>query len=230
MSLTRSAAVEGRPPFSPTERRVRRRNGLTALAFMAPAVMMVCAFLLYPVLDNLRISLTAWAKFSGAYRYVGLLNYRQAFANPNFHDAMVNTLVWVVVSLTLPIALGMAFAVLLRRVAGQGTFKTVFFIARLLAPTAIGTIWYYVYADDGILNTLLRTVGLQALTRHWLYDATAITPAMIVAHVWQTTGIVMVLLLLGLAALPTSRPAPDVAAACTIRALRYSVCGHSRRQ
>lgn len=46
-----------------------------------------------------------------------------------------------------------------------------------------------------------RSVGLGALARHWLYDAAAITPAMIVAHVWQTTGLVM--LLLGLAALPT---------------------------
>jgi ABC-type sugar transport system permease subunit len=203
MSTTASAVARRRPPLSPAERRVRRRAGLTALAFMAPAILMVSVFLLYPVLDNVRISLTAWAKFSGANRYVGLLNYRQALANPNFHDAMVNTLVWVVVSLTLPIALGMAFALLLRRVAGQGVFKTVFFIPRLLAPTAIGTIWYYVYADDGILNTALRAVGLDTMTRHWLYDPVAITPAMIVAHVWQTTGLVMVLLLLGLAALPT---------------------------
>lgn len=203
MTITTSAAVQRRPPLSPAERRVRRRTGLTALTFMAPAILMVSVFLLYPVLDNIRISLTAWAKFSGSGRYVGLLNYRQALTNPNFHDAMVNTLVWVVASLTLPIALGMAFAMLLRRVAGQGVFKTVFFIPRLLAPTAIGTIWYYVYADAGILNTMLRAMGLEGLTRHWLYDASAITPAMIVAHVWQTTGLVMVLLLLGLAALPT---------------------------
>lgn len=203
MGTAASSLGSQRPPLSAAERRVRRRSGLTALAFMAPALIMVCVFLLYPVVDNIRISLTAWAKFSGADRFVGLLNYRQALGNPNFHDAMVNTLVWVVVSLTLPIALGMAFAMLLRRLAGQGVFKTVFFIPRLLAPTAIGTIWYYVYADDGILNTLLRAAGLGSLTRHWLYDPSAITPAMIVAHVWQTTGLVMVLLLLGLAALPT---------------------------
>ena len=198
-----TSAVERRPPPSTAERRVRRHNAGVALAFMAPAILMVSVFLLYPVLENAWISLTAWAKFSGANRFVGLLNYRQAVGNPNFREATVNTLVWVVVSLTLPILLGMAFAILLRRVPGQGAFKTIFFIPRLLAPTAIGTIWYYVYADDGILNTVLRAAGLEGLTRHWLYDPAAITPAMIVAHVWQTTGLVMVLLLLGLAALPT---------------------------
>jgi multiple sugar transport system permease protein len=197
------AAGDRPPPLSAAERRVRRRNAVTALLFMAPAILMVCLFLLYPVFENIRISLTGWVRFSGYHRFVGLRNYHRAFANPNFHDAMVNTLIWVVVSLTLPIALGLGFALLLRRVPGQAVFKTVFFIPRLLAPTAIGTIWYYVYADNGIVNLLLRSLGLGSYTRHWLYDPEVITPAMIVAHVWQTTGLVMVLLLLGLAALPT---------------------------
>ncbi|MDQ0469874.1 carbohydrate ABC transporter permease [Labrys wisconsinensis] len=210
-TATPSEAEDRRPPLSAAERRVRRRTTLTALAFMAPAIVMVSVFLLYPVADNIWISLTGWAKFSGFNRFVGALNYRQALSNPNFYEATVNTVVWVVASLTLPILLGLAFAVLLRRVPGQGAFRSLFFIPRLLAPTAIGTIWYYVYADAGILNTVLHGVGLGGLARSWLYDPTWITPAMILAHVWQTTGLVMVLLLLGLAALP-----PDPIEAATV--------------
>ena len=169
---------------------------------MAPAILMVSVFLLYPVVYNFWISLTGWSKFSGFDRFVGTLNYRQALSNPNFYEATTNTVIWVVASLTLPILLGLAFAVLLNRVRGQGVFRAAFFIPRLLAPTAIGTIWYYVYADNGILNTILNGVGLGSLTHSWLYESSLITPAMIVAHVWQTTGLVMVLLLIGLAALP----------------------------
>ncbi len=164
---------------------------------------MVSVFLLYPLAYNVYISFTGWSKFSGFNHLVGLLNYKRALSDPNFHDAATNTVVWVLASLTLPIMLGLAFAVLLRQMPGQRTFQIVFFIPRLLAPTAIGTIWYYVYADNGILNSLLRAVGLGGWARSWLYHPATITPAMIVAHVWQTTGLVMVLLLLGLAALPT---------------------------
>ena len=182
---------------------MERRNALTALTFMAPAIAMVSLFLLYPLAYNFYISVTGWSKFSGFNRIVGALNYRQALGDPNFYDATINTVAWVVASLTLPILLGLAFAMLLRQVRGQSAFQVVFFIPRLLAPTAVGTIWYYVYADAGIVNTVLHSLGLGGWARSWLYHAATITPAMIVAHVWQTTGLVMVLLLLGLAALPT---------------------------
>ena len=193
------SVLTGTPP---SRQRAIWRREITALAFMAPAILMVSVFLLYPVVYNFYISLTGWSKFSGFNRFVGALNYRQALSNPNFYQATVNTIIWVIASLTLPILLGLSFAMLLNRVRGQGIFRAAFFIPRLLAPTAIGAIWYYVYADNGILNSILSSVGLGSFAHSWLYEAGLITPAMIVAHVWQTTGLVMVLLLIGLAALP----------------------------
>jgi multiple sugar transport system permease protein len=196
-------AAAARPVrLSREERMVRRRDYIAALAFMAPALLLVGVFLLAPVVYNIVISFTGWTRFSGANRFVGFANYVHAFDNPNFYAAASNTALWVVASLVLPVVLGLGLAVLLRGLSGEETLKTVFFLPRLVAPTAIGAIWYYVYADNGILNSILRQIGAGSFAESWLYQATTVTPAIIVAYVWQTTGLVMVLLLLGLAALP----------------------------
>lgn len=188
--------------LSAEERAVRRRDYLSAIAFMAPALLLVGVFLLAPVVYNVVISFTGWSHFSGFNRFVGFANYRHAINNPDFSAAASNTVVWVIASLVLPVLLGLGLAVLLRGLKGEELFKTVFFLPRLVAPTAIGAIWYYVYADNGVVNTILRQVGEGRFAEAWLYHAFTATPAMIIAYVWQTTGLVMVLLLLGLAALP----------------------------
>lgn len=183
------------------EARRRRRNARTGFLFSLPALAFVGAFLLYPVGMNLWFSLTAWRKFEGFNEWAGLANYRRLLTNPNFAEAALNTGIWVVASLVLPVVLGLAFAVLLNGARMSETAKTLFFLPRVLAPTAVGVIWYYVYAPDGVLNGVLSFVGPD--TDHgWLFDEGTITPAIIVAFVWQTVGLPMVLLLLGLAALP----------------------------
>jgi ABC-type sugar transport system permease subunit len=202
LPVSRKAAAVRPVRLSPQERTVRRRDFVAALAFMAPALLLVCVFLLAPVIYNVVISFTGWTRFTGANRLVGFVNYVHAFDNPNFYAAASNTALWVVASLVLPVVLGLGLAVLLRGLSGEETFKTVFFLPRLVAPTAIGAIWYYVYADNGIVNSILRQIGAGSLAESWLYQAATVTPAIIVAYVWQTTGLVMVLLLLGLAALP----------------------------
>ena len=217
------AAPAVRPArLSPPERRVRRSEFVAALAFMAPALFLVCVFLLAPVVYNVAISFSGWTRFSGADRLVGWANYSHAFAAPNFAAAAANTVTWVVASLVLPVLLGLGLAMLLRGLPGEETLKTLFFLPRLVAPTAIGAIWYYVYADNGVLNTLLRQVGADRLAVSWLYQESTITPAMIVAYVWQTTGLVMVLLLLGLAALPRD----PIEAAAVEGASRWQVFRH----
>ena len=183
------------------DQRRRRRAGLTGLAFAAPALVLVGLFLLLPVLMNVWLSFTGWRKFQGFGELAGLDNYRRLATNPNFTEAALNTGVWVVASLVLPVVLGLMLALLLSSTRLSETTKTLFFLPRVLAPTAVGVVWYYVYAPDGVLNGILTQLG--APTDHgWLFDSGTITPAIIVAFVWQMVGLPMVLLLIGLAALP----------------------------
>lgn len=180
----------------------RRRNMWTALAFMSPAIALVSFFLLYPVAYNVYISLTRWRRFQGFDEWGGLRQYERLIGNPNFSEAMWNTVIWVGVSLVLPVVIGLFIAVMLRGQRFEETAKSIFFLPRIIAPTAAGVLWFYVYAPDGVLNSLLSVFAVEPITFGWLYDENTVTPSIIVAYLWQTVGLAMVLLLLGLAAVP----------------------------
>jgi len=91
---------------------------------------------------------------------------------------------------------------LLGRLPMQDAFKSAFFLPRVVAPTAAGVIWTYVYAPDGLVNWVLGGLVGRPVKIGWLYQAETITPAVITGFVWQSTGLSMVLILLGLAAIP----------------------------
>ncbi|CDP51155.1 carbohydrate ABC transporter permease [Paradevosia shaoguanensis] len=184
------------------ERAAARRSGSVALLFIAPAVLMVFVFLLAPVVFNVILSFTKWQRFKGLDEFAGTSNYERLVNVPYFSEAVWNTALWVIGAVTIPLAFGLGLALLLRNMPLQETFKSLFFLPRILAPTAVGTIWYYVYAPHGVINSLVSTATGQPYDFGWLYDAGTITPAIILTFAWQTLGITMVLLLLGLAAIP----------------------------
>ena len=184
------------------QRAYERRARWTALGFMAPALLLVSGLLLYPVAFNIYISFTKWRKFQDFGVWNGIGQYERLLANPNFETALTNTFVWVVVSLILPVTLGLFIAVLLRGQRFEETAKSIFFLPRILAPTAIGVLWFYVYAPDGMLNSLLSVFSAGEVDIGWLYNDNTVTGSVIVAYLWQTVGLAMVLLLLGLAAVP----------------------------
>lgn len=204
------------------ERRRAWRRSFVALGFMAPAILFVVVFLLLPVAFNVYASMTQWAKFSGLDQFAGLANYQRLASSPKFLDATFNTVIWVVASFFLPAMLGLSLAMLVRGVKGEETFKSIFFVPRMFSATAIGVVWYYVYAKEGIINSGLRAIGLGGLASRWLYETNLATPAMIVTHLWQQVGLMMVLILLGLNALPTE----PIEAAKVDGASRYQVFRH----
>jgi len=185
------------------ERGVRRRNFGIAMIFMAPAALLTSVVLLLPILFNVYLSFTRWQKFKGLNEWGGFKNYQTLLDHPQFALATWSTVVWVTASLVIPVALGLALALALRGIPFENTFKNIIFLPRVLAPTSIGVIWFYVYAPHGVLNSGLSFVSGQPVDIGWLYQADTIMPAIIATYVWQNVGLVMVLLLLGLAAIPT---------------------------
>ncbi len=188
--------------ISRKERALRRGRLGQGLAFMAPALLLVIGLLLAPVAANVWLSFTRWKKFAGFDEFAGFSNYQKLPSNPFFTEALVNTAIWVGASLIFPIALGLGMAIFFRNMRGAEVFKSIVFIPRVLAPTSVGVLWFYIYAPDGLLNRGLSLVTGSKVDIGWLYESTTVTPAIIATFVWQTAGLVMVLLLLGLAAIP----------------------------
>lgn len=184
------------------DRARQRQHFWVGIAFMSPAVLLVGALLLAPVAYNIYVSFTKWRKFSGLDEFAGFDNYIRMFTNTFFAEAFVNTAIWVVASIVFPILIGLGLALFFRGVRFENTFKNIIFIPRILAPTAVGVIWYYVYAPQGLINGGLSLISGQEVDIGFLYDRATVTPAIIATFVWQTVGLVMVLVLLGLSAIP----------------------------
>ena len=184
------------------ERVRRNRNRLVALAFMSPALVLVVGVLLVPVAINVYLSFMNWRKFTGINKFAGLDNYADLGSSPYFFDALVNTAIWVAASLIFPILIGLGLALLFRAVRFEETFKNIVFLPRILAPTAVAVLWYYVYAPHGLLNRVVGFFTGRSIDVGWLYDQSTVMPSIIATFVWQTVGLVMVLLLLGLNAIP----------------------------
>ncbi len=193
----------GRDALGRAERGPRRRQFRVALLFMAPAIALTCAVLMAPILFNIWLSFTEWKKFAGLDQFAGLDNYADLFANPNFGEATVNTAIWVTASLVLPVGVGLLFALSLRGIPFENAFKNIIFLPRVIAPTSIGVIWFYVYAPQGLLNSGIEAATGTPTDIGWLYQDNTIMAAIIVTYLWQNVGLVMVLLLLGLAAIPS---------------------------
>ena len=184
------------------ERAVKRRNFWVAFAFMSPAILLVTSLLLMPVAYNIYLSFTKWKKFKGWDEFAGFANYTKLTTNPFFADALYNTSIWVAASIVFPLVLGLGLAIFLRGVPFENLFKNIIFIPRILAPTAVGVLWFYVYAPDGIVNRFLGFISGGTVDIGWLYQSNTVTPAIVATFVWQTVGLVMVLILLGLSAIP----------------------------
>ncbi|WP_434056273.1 carbohydrate ABC transporter permease [Georgenia wangjunii] len=203
------AAAPGTSPtgLAPAPPAARRRRGgsygLTPYWFLLPALAVYGAFMLYPLGRAVQISLYDWDGLSLA-TFVGLANYADVATDPALRDAFGHALVLIFFFSLLPLGIGLVLAALLTRarVRGLGFFRTVVFLPQVIAMVVVAVAWRQLYAPDGEINTLLRALGLDALTRTWLGDFTLTLPAVGVIGTWVSTGLVTVLLMAGMARIP----------------------------
>lgn len=191
---------------APAGRRRRRLGafGLTPYLLLAPALLVYATFLLYPLGRAVQISLYDWDGLTLA-TFVGLDNYVDVVTDPQLREAFWHALVLIFFFAILPLAIGLVLAALLVRaqVRGLAFFRTVVFLPQVIAMVVVAVAWRQIYAPEGELNRLLDAVGLGGLTRAWLGDFTWTLPAVGFVGTWVSTGLVTVLLMAGMARVPT---------------------------
>jgi raffinose/stachyose/melibiose transport system permease protein len=187
-------------------RRRRGRDLLAAVPFLLPAVLLYGVFIVYPMVDAVRLSFFEWDGFRTTSKiWVGLDNYRWIFRDdPVFWTAFRNSVKWLILSLVVPTVLGLGLALLLnRRMRGRNLFRTTFYLPAVLAPIAVAAMWKWIYDPNfGVLNRVLESVGIDAGGRAWLGDPDTALYATFVASVWTVVGLNMVLFLAGLQNIP----------------------------
>jgi ABC-type sugar transport system permease subunit len=179
------------------------RRTLSAVPFLAPALVIVAIFQLAPVLVAMRDSLYHFTLVNpSARRFVGLNNYREALSDAQFGQALHNTGFYIVGALVLELTLGFLLALLVNR-PGKGILglRLVIFAPVATSAATIAVIWQLLYQpQNGLFNGLLGLVGISA--QPFIVSQSQALPSVLMVQVWQDVGFVMLLFLTGLQALP----------------------------
>ncbi|RKN42040.1 carbohydrate ABC transporter permease [Micromonospora endolithica] len=194
-----AASASGAPP----PRRPRQREGLFALFFLLPTVLLLLIGLVVPALRTILLSLMD----RRSENFVGLDNYVWMFADDSIFRVLLNTLTWVLLVPLAATAIGLTYAVMVDRARFERFAKSLIFLPMAISFVGAAIIWRFVYAfrgaeqeQIGLLNQIV--VGLGGEPRQWLLDSPLNTLLLIVIMVWIQAGFAMVILSAAIKAIP----------------------------
>ncbi len=200
-----------------------RRSILSILVpylLIAPTLILVFLFTIYPTFNTMRESLykpgrtlvdpNTGERTPQADEYVGLENYRVLLFDSDPPDAigsrfpriLTNTLIFtgLTVFISLPIALMMAL-LLNRKIRGMAIWRFAMFYPALLPLIGAANIWAFLYADTvGLINTVLDTFGLDG--QNWIGDPNLVLFSITTVNIWKQAGFYMIFYLAGLQGVP----------------------------
>lgn len=173
------------------------KNEFSAIAFLAPFLIPLLVFYIWPLLRGAYISLHSWT-ILGMEKYVGFNNYTKILTNSDFYKYLWNSLYFVILVVPIIISLGLLLALLIhRKIPFQTMFRSIYFLPYVLSVSVISFIWLRMFdSKHGLVNVILETLGLSSV--HWLTSPNAAWWSIVIATVWWTVGFVMVLFLAGL--------------------------------
>jgi len=202
--MTRAASIlAGRLGRSGPRGRAWREKA-TPYLFLAPALIAVCGFVIYPIATVAVQSLfdVNPTKHQG-WNFIGVQNYIDAAHDSAVWSVFGNSVIWTIGSVGLQLIVAMGGALLLRELAGAKVLRAVF-VLPWATPVVVGALaWKLLYQPDyGMINQLLALVGLPDLKHAWLADPHTALAAVVVANIWRGFPFIMVLLVAGMASIP----------------------------
>jgi multiple sugar transport system permease protein len=147
----------------------RTREALTGFAFLIPALVILVAFRIIPIILSVRMSLFDWG-MAGPRAFVGLGNYLAVLRDPVFWKSLVTTGWYILFEVPLTLFLSLFIAILLnQRIRGLGAYRTIYYLPVVTSIVAVSVVWRWILQPDrGLLNYLLSLIHLDNL--RWLSD------------------------------------------------------------
>lgn len=178
-----------------------RRNKKAIILFMFPATLLFLTIIILPIIMSGYYSLLEWNGMTKG-TFIGFKNYIELFTSPSagFVKTLGNAILLAVLSVViqLPISLGLAL-LLAKGIKGERFFVSAFFVPVLISTVVIGQLWTKIYNPEyGIINVVLRSMGLEHWTRTWLGDQNTALFAVFIPILWQFVGYHMLLLYAGI--------------------------------
>lgn len=181
--------------------RVKLRNTLIAWAFMLPAMIILLIFVFYPIVYSIPLAFTNYSVFAKT-EFVGLKNFRRLLADKDFHTALKNSLLFIVVVPILQI-LSIALAVLMnKKLRGTTLFRVLSYLPVVTSMVAVAIIWRFIFDANGLVNTFLTQNGILSEPIRFLSSAKLALPTMMAITIWQGLGYYMMIYLSALQHFP----------------------------
>src|SRR5579875_904597 len=166
--MTSALTSPAKPAVSPPPKTARRRSGplrrrayLRAYGFVAPSVIIMAAFVVWPIISSARLSFYNASQF-GPSTFVGLGNYRAMFADPTFRGDLIRTIVYAAITTPLTIGLALMFAVMLnRKLRGRTFVRAAIFLPAVLSLGVMSIAWSFLLDPTiGLLPHWLAPLGI----------------------------------------------------------------------
>jgi multiple sugar transport system permease protein len=183
----------------------RKHEGML---FLLPVVAVLLATTIFPLVYNFYLSLTNYNLYISQHlAFIGPANYESLLEKPlyGFPEALYVTAIFSGIGVSLELALGLLFAILLNQeFKGRGLVRTLIVLPMLISPVSVGLDWRLMFETEsyGLFNFLLSLFGLRPIT--WLSQPSLALGAVIVVDVWEWTPLMILIFLAGLQLVPTA--------------------------
>ncbi|MCX5067219.1 sugar ABC transporter permease [Micromonospora lupini] len=187
---------------APLPRRSKPREGILAIFFLLPTLLLLTIGLVVPAIRTMLLSLMNGSSTN----WVGLRNYGWMFSDDSMLRVLINTLVWVVLVPVVATAFGLIYAVLVDKARFEAVAKSLIFLPMAISFVGASIIWKFVYAyrgdgdQIGLLNQIVVSLGGEP--KQWLLESPLNTLLLIVIMVWIQAGFAMVVLSAAIKAIP----------------------------
>jgi len=178
------------------------RKGVKYL-FIIPAFAFFLIFLLIPAIESIYYSFFQWDGL-GKPLWVGIGNYVRAFKDEILHLSFINNILYIVGTLVVEVAFGLLAALVLnRKYPLFRLFRIMFFTPMVLNMVAVGLLWNLIYDPNfGVLNAILKSIGLSYMTKAWLGDPSTALAAVTIVSGWRYAGFYMMIFYAALQRIP----------------------------
>lgn len=174
---------------------------VSAYVMIAPVMIGLLIFYIWPVFQTFYFSFTTWGAF-GKYKWSGLSNYEQLLSDPDLGRALLNTLIYTLLSVPGSIIISILIAVLLnQKIRGATIYRTLYYLPVVTMPAAISVVWRWLYNGDyGLINYVLSFFSIHG--PRWISDPHIALYSIILVAIWASVGNNMILFLAGLQGIP----------------------------
>lgn len=181
-----------------------KKHLFVLMLLLAPAVLIVAVFVIYPLANGVRLSFTDSSPMSFATSWIGIRNFHELLTDAVFWEVLFNTVVLVGTSILISTVCGFLIALLLNtKLRGSIAFRAGVFQVWIVPWIAVAILWSWLFnADYGVLNQTFQLVGLIDKPIAYLADPTLAKIAIISAFAWRLIPFMMVVSLAAIQSIP----------------------------